>query len=135
VLARARESARRVACASNLNQIGKACFMFADVPANEAKFPTKFSQLYRNYLMDPRVFFCPSHRTARAVDQSQIDAQADYVLVPGLSTDSPAGAILAYDRYPHGDVVNVLYVSGIVEIIPASKLRLLLSDQDAAPPP
>src|SRR5258708_6023231 len=39
VLARARESARRTSCASNLNQFGKACFMYSDVPSNGAHFP------------------------------------------------------------------------------------------------
>jgi prepilin-type N-terminal cleavage/methylation domain-containing protein len=69
VLARARESARRTSCASNLNQIVKACFMYADVPAN-GTFPKTdatnqanakdMGLLFNAYIMDPRVFSCPS---------------------------------------------------------------------------
>lgn len=67
------ESARRTTCASHLHQIGKAMFMYADVPANGI-FPTcstttdpyadseplaAMSLLYRGYVADPRVFWCP----------------------------------------------------------------------------
>src|SRR5687768_9327831 len=64
-----RTPARRTACGSNLNQIGKALFMYADVPANGI-FPTSntskdpfadttpmhsLNLLYRGYIADPRV--------------------------------------------------------------------------------
>ncbi len=72
VLARARESARRSSCASNLNQIGKACFMYADVPSNAGLYPSKgthnaannmlaLNLLYKGYIADARVFSCPSY--------------------------------------------------------------------------
>ncbi len=76
VLARARESARRTSCASQINQIAKAMYMYADLPANSGIFPTTatgtdpfannsdgekaLSFLYRRYIADPRVFSCPS---------------------------------------------------------------------------
>lgn len=68
VLARARESARRTACKSNLSQIGKACGMYAEVPANLGKFPDSgddnpmfsLNLLYDAYIDDPRVFSCAS---------------------------------------------------------------------------
>src|ERR1017187_4851999 len=71
VLGRARESAKRVACASNCSQMGKALIMYADQPSN-GMFPTMSQDptnpydtgdtqvalglLYRQYLNDVRVF-------------------------------------------------------------------------------
>ncbi|MBI3831137.1 MAG: type II secretion system protein [Planctomycetes bacterium] len=71
VLARARESARRTSCASNLSQIGKACAMYSDVSSNLGKMPTETSNsalrsmnlLYDAYVKDPRCFSCPSSPT------------------------------------------------------------------------
>jgi prepilin-type N-terminal cleavage/methylation domain-containing protein len=72
VLARARESARRTSCASNLNQIAKAMFMYSDVPAN-GTFPQQNSKageswglLYNKYVVDNRCFSCPSKPTPPA---------------------------------------------------------------------
>jgi len=69
VLARARESARRTSCASNLNQMAKAMFMYSDVPANGV-FPCltantnggdgDLNLLYNKYVADPKVYSCPS---------------------------------------------------------------------------
>src|SRR5256885_9812348 len=70
VLARARESARRTSCASNLNQMAKAMFMYSDVPSNGV-FPAlsagdqtgdkNLILLYNKYVADPKVFSCPSN--------------------------------------------------------------------------
>src|SRR3982750_386798 len=69
-----RAADKRMACASNLNQIAKASFMYADVPAN-GLFPTRGTKddpyndkkpllalnlLYNRFIADPRVFVCPS---------------------------------------------------------------------------
>jgi len=77
VLARARESARRTSCASNINQIAKAMYMYADVPANgifpcegtlwNADGDENLGLLYRGYIMDPKVFSCPSKPTSPAL--------------------------------------------------------------------
>ena len=76
VLARARESARRTSCASNLNQMAKAMFMYSDVPANGV-FPSisvnttqdgdkALCLLYNRYVADARVFSCPSKPVAQS---------------------------------------------------------------------
>jgi competence protein ComGC len=69
---------RRVGCASNLSQIGKAMIMYADQP-NNGMFPslstikddpygssgdaqTALGLLYKQYLNDPRVFSCSTTR-------------------------------------------------------------------------
>jgi prepilin-type N-terminal cleavage/methylation domain-containing protein len=77
VLARARESARRTACASNLKQIGTGLGMYADVPANGVypQFPIgapgatadnareALNLLFNLYISDYRIFSCPSAPT------------------------------------------------------------------------
>lgn len=69
VLARARESARRTNCVSNLSQIGKSCGLYSDQPTNFGKMPTEASSLHAmnllfdDYVKDPRVFSCPSNPT------------------------------------------------------------------------
>lgn len=70
VLARARESARRTSCASNLSQIGKGCQLYSDVSSNLGKMPTSgtsacksLNLLYDSYVKDPRCFSCPSSPT------------------------------------------------------------------------
>jgi len=86
VLSRARESARRTSCASNMSQIGKAMFMYSEQPQNNI-FPTMgtaqdaeanpeqsqraLSLLYRNYVNDARVFKCPSDNKGPSVQQLQ----------------------------------------------------------------
>ena len=74
VLGRAREAARRAACANNLSQMGKALIMYSDVPTY-ATFPTdnlagraasqlgSLGILYRDYISDYRVFSCASKPT------------------------------------------------------------------------
>jgi prepilin-type N-terminal cleavage/methylation domain-containing protein len=76
ILARARESARRTSCASNLKQIGAGLNMYADVPAN-GTFPQHggtpgtgpvsarlaLNKLFKQYITDYRIFSCPSAPT------------------------------------------------------------------------
>jgi prepilin-type N-terminal cleavage/methylation domain-containing protein len=87
VLGRARESAKRVACASNMSQIGKAMIMYADQPSN-GMYPslstdtadpydtgdaqTALGLLYRQYLNDARVFSCQSKPVAPAFLQTVV---------------------------------------------------------------
>lgn len=77
VLSRARESARRTQCASNLRQIMTACYMYADSPDSGGTLPTtgkdihdakakgteSLHLLYRQYINDPRIYACPSDPT------------------------------------------------------------------------
>lgn len=72
VLGRARESARRTQCASNVRQILTAMYLYSDSPSNGGTMPTNgttiddgkgtasLNMLYRQYVSDPRIYACPS---------------------------------------------------------------------------
>ena len=75
-LARAREAARRTSCANNLKQYGIICKMYSN-EAKGGKFPPRaahkamqyaYSQIYPEYLTDPRIIVCPSDSNADAKD-------------------------------------------------------------------
>jgi prepilin-type N-terminal cleavage/methylation domain-containing protein len=112
VLARARESARRTSCASNLNQLAKACYMYADVPAN-GSFPTmsttagdpfavpaspmeSLNLLYRSYVADPKVFSCPSKPVGPSLLQA-IKPTKDGALTDGGASMLAAAISYGYD--------------------------------------
>jgi prepilin-type N-terminal cleavage/methylation domain-containing protein len=105
VLARARESARRTSCASNLKQIGTCLGLYADVPAN-GTYPvgptadrpgamTALGYLYNQYLSDYRIFSCPSKPTAN--DLKALTA-ANYAVSPPTTNMVPAWCGYGYDQ-------------------------------------
>jgi prepilin-type N-terminal cleavage/methylation domain-containing protein/prepilin-type processing-associated H-X9-DG protein len=65
VLSRARESARKTQCASNVKQIGMGLIMYANennesFPSTTASAMQSLSLLYPDYVSDSRTFNCPS---------------------------------------------------------------------------
>jgi hypothetical protein len=120
VLARSRESARRVASASNLNQMLKAAYMYADVPANKGEFPADPALLVPNYIADARVFQNP-----RFANQD-----VGYMWVAGV-TNEMAMAVVAYEAPPPGDRSggrNVAIGAGTVEWVDEAHFQKLLED-------
>ncbi len=110
ILATARNSASRAGCANTLNAIGKAFFMYADVPSNNNLFPTQgptgkpfddtapmlaLSLLYKGYIADARVFQCPSDpRPKTATDLTDSTGQR---IQPGGNYLSAASCSYGYD--------------------------------------
>lgn len=126
-LARARESARRAVCMSNLKQVGLGCVMWA--VDHDEQYPSSLKDLYPDYVGDSlNVFVCPS--TADEVTGAEeIDEKGSYIYVSGLSESSPVDTVVAYDREENhgGEGRNVLFVDGHVEWVREGEFSELLN--------
>lgn len=83
VLSRARESARRTQCASNIKQIGMGLIMYANenneaFPSSTASAMASLNLLYPNYISDHRVFNCPSDSFVTPTTQANIAAATPF---------------------------------------------------------
>ena len=106
VLARARESARRVSSANNMAQIGKAMMLYADDPAH-GDFPTDPAGLFPKYVNDARVFTRPGHPAS----------EAGYTYIVGPKGEDGQNIVL-YENVTAAKALqgrNILYAAGSVE--------------------
>src|ERR1041385_399201 len=97
-LNRARETANRVKCGSNMRQIGQAMLLYSN--ENKAKYPPDLGTLVKTEDISIEVFTCPSSDTAIPPDirSGALDKQAawvngnsDYVyLGKGFTHSAPA---------------------------------------------
>lgn len=139
VLGRARESAKRKSCASNLKQLGLGLNIYAT--DNSENFPTgssgqgarsSISLIYPTYLGTKKVFSCPSNATSTAT----LSAQSTYD--DGSSGDTSWNSSYGYDDSKsaadlgqiaimsdtptgssstnhQGEGINILFVDGHIE--------------------
>jgi prepilin-type N-terminal cleavage/methylation domain-containing protein/prepilin-type processing-associated H-X9-DG protein len=96
VLSRARESARKTQCMSNVKQIGMGLIMYAN--ENNESFPSdttgamaSLNLLYDTYISDSRVFNCPSDTTVTTATNAGIS-----VYVSGGSAEEFTSAQCSY---------------------------------------
>ena len=83
VLSRARESARRTSCASNVKQIGMGLIMYANenseaFPSSTADAMLSLNLLYPNYISDQRVFNCPSDTFVTTTTNASVAATTKF---------------------------------------------------------
>jgi prepilin-type processing-associated H-X9-DG protein len=136
-LGRARESAKRIGCASNLRQIGQAALAYAK--DHRGMLPPDLIALYGEGDITPHVLTCPSSAIEAAGGSTQ--AQVATTMLAGnhlsyawtgggLTSDAPADVILAFDLEMHVPKdsatttgMNVLFADGSVTFAnePAAK--------------
>ena len=117
---KAREKARRTACANNLRQIGIAEHLYAG--DHSEIFSGELKELYSSYLDTLNIFDCPSSGVAgSSLTAATIDTAGSYqyiVKVTGASYGESAssGTWMAADKLNsyHTDGKNMLYVGGHV---------------------
>lgn len=118
---RARDQANRVKSASNLRQIGLACFIYAT--EHKGKFPDELSDTLQS--LSPEIYANPRTNTSvphglKSDDLKRwINESSDYHYVGnGKKTTARADEVLAYER--PGSVtegVNILFADGHVEFL------------------
>jgi prepilin-type processing-associated H-X9-DG protein len=144
-LNRARESANRVKCMSNMRLLGQAMMLYANV--NAGQFPDTLDKLLPYAGAD--VFVCPScAHTPAPGTTPQIQASnlykgghLSYVYTgAGLSTNfagiNPATKPVLYEPLAnHADGINVLYADGSVAFLPLGAAQAMLGQQKLAGQP
>ena len=119
VLSRARESARKTQCMSNVKQIGMGLIMYANensetIPSSTASNPAMASlnMLYDTYISDNKVFNCPSDTSVTAAtnagmsvytsggSQAFTQTQSSYGYDRSHTQADDADVALAADRPP-----------------------------------
>lgn len=104
-LSRARETAKRTVCVSNLHGIGQSVQIYAN--DNDGWFPPDLQTLVAEGLTAPKGLICLSSGTAPG-------GASDYLYVPGLTEDASANWIVAFDAAANhnGEGGVVLRVDG-----------------------
>jgi prepilin-type processing-associated H-X9-DG protein len=123
-LNRARETANRVKCASNLRQIGQAILLYQN--DKNGSWPPDLGTLVKTEDITAQVFCCPDTNTQPPPNMSPDEAadwvnkNSDYVFLgANLKGMQGANVVVCYenDGNHHGDGMNMLFGDGHVEFL------------------
>jgi prepilin-type processing-associated H-X9-DG protein len=124
-LNRARETANRVKCGSNMRQIGMACLLYSN--ENRGNYPPDLGALIKTQDITAHVFVCPTEGTDLPPNLAVmkpdevakwVNENSDYIYVGGgLKTTAGAETVVLYEKpQAHGrQGMNILYADGHVE--------------------
>jgi prepilin-type processing-associated H-X9-DG protein len=139
-LNRARETANRVKCASNMRQVGLAIQLYAN--ENKGKYPPDLGTLVLTQDITGQVFICPSgsNGDARLAGMKPEDAakwvneHSDYVyLGKGMDARTGAEIVVLYEKADAhgGQGMNMLFGDGHVEFQMMPSAMKMIEDQRA----
>jgi Tfp pilus assembly protein PilE len=125
------ERARRVSCASNLQQIGTALLQYSYDHGGRFPAPTGFATEIDSYMKNQMIYGCPASPQGTAAPLSWTTPppgtptpppRIDYTyLGPASNDDPPTRAVLADSEPRHNGGANVLYVMGDVKWKPEAE--------------
>jgi prepilin-type processing-associated H-X9-DG protein len=141
-LNRARETANRVKCASNMRQIGQALLLYGN--ENRGQYPPTLDLLLKTQDIDSTVFVCPSSNDtaapgATAAQQAgslNSGGHLSYIyLGRGMTYNSPADAPVLYEPLTNhsNDGTNVLFGDGHVSWLTRQQAAATLKGKISAP--
>lgn len=123
-LNQARTKARRVACSSNLKQIGLALKMYA--MDHKDKYPAGnntagLNELIKeNYLTDVAVYVCPNSKTTKSPTKDLKETNSSYIYIGGFIEGDGPQIPVAFDKFANEkSIINILYQDGHVGILPS----------------
>jgi prepilin-type N-terminal cleavage/methylation domain-containing protein/prepilin-type processing-associated H-X9-DG protein len=95
----AREKANRVHCANNLNQFGKALFLYEDPQTGDNVWPQDLRQL-QEFASSPNLFVCKSDRSRDPANtvNDVLATNCSYFYVTDLSPSESAQFVVAFDK-------------------------------------
>lgn len=128
VFNRARGSACKAACLSNLKQIGLALHMYTQ--DYNGKFPDDISVLCPDYISTAKIFKCPGDKTISEIKEVNHGTQISYVYIKGLTEKDSSDSIMVYDASPDnhdGEGRNVLFLDGHVRWYAEKEFQELLN--------
>ncbi len=126
-LNRARETANRIKCATNMHQIGQAIQLYAN--ENKGNYPPDLGTLVTTEDINADAFVCPSGNVSLPANLAQmkppqmaqwVSEHSTYVYVgKGLTTSAPADRVVLYEKLEDHDNAggNFLYSDGHVEFL------------------
>jgi predicted Zn finger-like uncharacterized protein len=143
-LNRARETANRVKCASNMRTIGQALLLYSN--DNRGAFPPRLEDLIISGHVDSSVFVCPSCMDSAAPGATP-QAQAQNLSAGGhlsyvyigqrMNSSAPADAVVLYENVTNhdGDGCNMLHGDGHIDFISKPQMQQIITQLQAGKNP
>jgi prepilin-type processing-associated H-X9-DG protein len=137
-LNRARETANRVKCASNLRMIGQAILLYRN--DTKGAYPPDLGTLIKTEDITAQAFVCPDTNTTPPPNMTPDDAadwvnkNSDYIYIPPVAGQMPGPTIvICYEKdgNHNGDGMNVLFADGHVEFCQLPLAHKYINDTTA----
>jgi len=142
-LNRARETANRVKCASNMRQIGQALLLYGN--ENRGAYPADFKPLLLTQDITSEVFVCPSTNSTPAAPGGTAQQQAaallpqhcTYIYLPGHNINASADTVIVYEPITNhdGDGSNFLWGDGHVSFESKQTAAAMIKNLEAGQNP